>query len=234
MTDLPYGRGGSPLQNLIVQGHETTKLSALDCAEELDAGNIYLKRELSLEGTADQILDRAALLMDDMIAHIVFESEEPTPQVGVPVVFKRRKPKDGNLSSSKNLKSAYDIVRMLDGESYPRSFLETEHLRFEFSEASYDGAFLSAKVNIKKMNMMGSLLPIDDHADDEVLGCGATLAKAARDDRVVHILILAYGETSRTLGGVDRNRANERKRMADEAKEALGAKSTLFLTFQTL
>lgn len=29
MTDVPYGRGGSPLQNLIAAGHERTQLSAL-------------------------------------------------------------------------------------------------------------------------------------------------------------------------------------------------------------
>ena len=29
MTDLPYGRGGSPLQNLIVRGKKKTKISAL-------------------------------------------------------------------------------------------------------------------------------------------------------------------------------------------------------------
>lgn len=34
MTDLPYGRGGSPLQNLIVRGHKETKLTALRCVNE--------------------------------------------------------------------------------------------------------------------------------------------------------------------------------------------------------
>ena len=29
MTDVPYGRGGSPLQNLIIRGHQDTKLTAL-------------------------------------------------------------------------------------------------------------------------------------------------------------------------------------------------------------
>jgi methionyl-tRNA formyltransferase len=37
MTDLPYGRGGSPLQNLIQRGHSSTMLSALRCSAELDA-----------------------------------------------------------------------------------------------------------------------------------------------------------------------------------------------------
>jgi hypothetical protein len=31
MTDLPYGRGGSPLQNLIQRGHSSTMLTALRC-----------------------------------------------------------------------------------------------------------------------------------------------------------------------------------------------------------
>jgi len=37
MTDVPYGRGGSPLQNLIVRGHTETKLTALRCVRDLDA-----------------------------------------------------------------------------------------------------------------------------------------------------------------------------------------------------
>ncbi len=43
MTDLPYGRGGSPLQNLILKKVYNTKISALRVEKELDAGEIYLK-----------------------------------------------------------------------------------------------------------------------------------------------------------------------------------------------
>ena len=48
MTDLPFGRGGSPLQNLIVRVIYETQISALRCVKELDAGHIYMKRPLSL------------------------------------------------------------------------------------------------------------------------------------------------------------------------------------------
>lgn len=44
MTDLPFGRGGSPLQNLIARGIYETKLSALKCTAQLDAGDIYIKQ----------------------------------------------------------------------------------------------------------------------------------------------------------------------------------------------
>ena len=49
MTDVPYGRGGTPLQNLILRGHSQTKLSALRMVDEMDAGPVYTKKSLSLE-----------------------------------------------------------------------------------------------------------------------------------------------------------------------------------------
>src|SRR5438105_14840854 len=48
MTDVPFGRGGSPLQNLIARGIYETRISALRCVAELDAGPVYLKRDFSV------------------------------------------------------------------------------------------------------------------------------------------------------------------------------------------
>ena len=59
MSDLPYGRGGSPLQNLIQRGHTSTMLTALRCGAGLDAGDVYLKQPLSLHGSAEEIFLRA-------------------------------------------------------------------------------------------------------------------------------------------------------------------------------
>src|SRR4051812_8679688 len=71
MTDLPFGRGGSPLQNLITRGIEETKISALRCVEELDAGPIYLKKPLSLHGSAEEIYLRAARIIEEMIIEML-------------------------------------------------------------------------------------------------------------------------------------------------------------------
>ena len=38
---LPYGRGGSPIQNLILNGFKTTPVCAIKMIVELDAGPIY-------------------------------------------------------------------------------------------------------------------------------------------------------------------------------------------------
>lgn len=91
MTDVPYGRGGSPLQNLIVAGHESTKLTALRMVEELDAGPVYAKRELSLDGRAEEIYIRAAKLSFEIIKWMIRNEPSPEAQQGDVGSFKRRK-----------------------------------------------------------------------------------------------------------------------------------------------
>jgi hypothetical protein len=80
MSDLPYGRGGSPLQNLILRGHSSTMLTALRCGAGLDAGDVYLKQPLSLYGSAEEIFFRADRLIELMIERIVREEPMVTPQ----------------------------------------------------------------------------------------------------------------------------------------------------------
>lgn len=152
MTDLPYGRGGSPLQNLIVRGHQRTQLSALKCVEKLDAGPIYEKMALELQGTAQEILHRAAVLMQQMIVSIVKNTPEPIPQMGEVVAFKRRQPKDGDMVELADLEKVYDYIRMLDAEGYPPAFISTPHLLFEFNAASLKEDCIEAKVSIRKRN----------------------------------------------------------------------------------
>lgn len=151
ITDLPYGRGGSPLQNLIVKGHTETKISAIKIDHGIDTGAIYLKRDLSLNGTALQIFERAAPMISSMIASIIDNSIIPNPQVGEPTIFKRRKPVQGNISELSNLDSIYDHIRMLDCEGYPAAYIETDNIKVEFSNVSYDSnKQLIANVRITK------------------------------------------------------------------------------------
>lgn len=148
MTDLPYGRGGSPLQNLIVRGKENTKLSAIKCVEELDGGPVYLQRDLSLSGTAEDILLRASELMFDMIVRIVSEKIEPVEQVGDPVVFTRRSPEEGDISGLFEIKKVYDYIRMLDADGYPPAYADLKYLKVEFSEAKLCSEYVIAQVKI--------------------------------------------------------------------------------------
>jgi len=151
MTDLPYGRGGSPLQNLIVNGKTETKISAIKVVKEIDAGDIYLKKELSLKGNATEIFQRAVYVINEMISEIIKTNPIPQAQNGEVVLFKRRKPEDGNLLSIKDINIFYDYIRMLDAEGYPNAFIETEHMKIEFNSAELNNnQTITAHVRITK------------------------------------------------------------------------------------
>lgn len=149
MTDLPFGRGGSPLQNLIVRGYSKTKISAFQVTNELDAGPIYLKKDLSLDGSAQEIFRRASkIIFNDMIPHIIKNSSKPSQQKGKIVTFSRRKNQESDISDLTDLNTTFDYIRMLDAEGYPNAFLEKNNLRIEFQNATKKNNEIIAKVKI--------------------------------------------------------------------------------------
>jgi methionyl-tRNA formyltransferase len=148
MTDLPFGRGGSPLQNLISRGISKTKISALRCSEEIDAGPIYLKRPLSLHGSAEEIYRRATKEIENMIVKILKTDPVPVPQKGKVTMFKRRKPTQSNLAGIKTLDEAYDLIRMLDADGYPHAFLDSGPFRLQFRSAERKAGQVLAAVRI--------------------------------------------------------------------------------------
>lgn len=143
MTDLPYGRGGSPLQNLIIKGHLETVISAIKVDKGIDTGDIYCKSALGLEGSAQEIFERTGPIIAKMIERIIEERLSPSPQQGTPVHFKRRKEEDGNLNQLSTLIEVYNYIRMLDAEGYPNAFVETEHFKIKFKEAKLGAAGIS-------------------------------------------------------------------------------------------
>jgi methionyl-tRNA formyltransferase len=135
---------------LIVRGHKETKISALKCVSDVDAGPIFLKRPLSLEGSAEVILRRASSIIEEMIAYIIVERPEPTPQVGEITKFSRRGPKDGDIEKCQSIEEVYDYIRMLDAVGYPSAFLDAERLRLEFSQAKLKEDYVEAVVRIRR------------------------------------------------------------------------------------
>lgn len=125
-----------------------TKVSALRCVAEVDAGPVYMKHPLSLQGTAQDIYSHASRIIEDMIVEILQNRPIPRPQEGTPVAFKRRKPSEGNLADLRTVQETYDVIRMLDAEGYPPAFLQVGKLRFEFSRAALREDRLRADVVI--------------------------------------------------------------------------------------
>lgn len=153
MTDLPFGRGGSPLQNLIVRGYKETKISAIKVTAKIDGGPVYMKKPLSLEGSAQEIFVRCSdVIFNEMIPRFLEESLEPVEQTGEPVIFKRRTQKDGEITPDMEMEKIYDYIRMLDAQGYPRAFLNfgEYQLSFENARLSEDGEEIEARVVFKR------------------------------------------------------------------------------------
>ena len=149
MTDLPFGRGGSPLQNLIVRGIKETKISAIRVEEEIDSGPVYLKEYLSLSGSAEEIYRRAAkIIFNRMIPLFLDNNLKPSIQQGEIVYFKRRKAEESKLEQQMSLEQIYDYIRMLDAEGYPNAYILFGKYKLKFRNARFEGKRIQAEVDI--------------------------------------------------------------------------------------
>jgi len=77
---------------------------------------------------------------------------------------------------------------------------------------------------------MNRVIVIAPHADDEILGCGATIAKHVEQSDEVFVIIV----TNASIGAPElfsRNSVNETRLEATNAHEFLGIKKTFFLDF---
>jgi methionyl-tRNA formyltransferase len=154
-TELPFGRGGSPLQNLIARGFTASKLSAIRLVEGIDEGNILTQVDFSLLGSAEEIFIRMNPLISKLCDRILKGEFEEREQSGTPTLFKRRKPAQSNIENAKgSLLGVHDFVRMLDAEGYPKAFLEFGPFKMEFSRSSLKQAGVNADVKI-------TLIPIE-------------------------------------------------------------------------
>ncbi|WP_061205824.1 PIG-L deacetylase family protein [Leptospira santarosai] len=82
--------------------------------------------------------------------------------------------------------------------------------------------------------MKKNILVVAAHPDDEILGCGATMARLSQEGCEIHILILAEGITSRQ-NTRDRNsnlnELSELAQIAHTAGKTVGAKSVELFDF---
>lgn len=149
MTDLPYGRGGSPLQNLILQGKTKTILSAIEMEEGLDTGPIFWQREVDLSGSAESIYQRMTDACWQGIGSILSECPTAIPQIGSVVNFKRRTAEESELPKDLPIEKVYDYIRMLDAPGYPNAFLLANNMKITFNNSRLDNGKVIAQAIIE-------------------------------------------------------------------------------------
>jgi len=136
-SNLPKFRGGSPIQNQIIRGIKKTKTTAFLMTEQLDQGDILLQRNLSLEGTLNDIFSHMIKNDYEILVKILQGKFKKRKQSGKPTYFKRRKPEDSELKNLNHSKKfIYDFIRMLS-DPYPNAFLKVGDKKMIFKAVSF-------------------------------------------------------------------------------------------------
>lgn len=150
-SNLPYGKGGSPLQNQIVDGVLESKVNALRMIKEVDGGPIYCSRPITLHGSVFDIWNSITKLSFSIITDIIDNNIQPVeqPKLEDETIYKRIK--DNKLPfDACSLEELYDHIRMVDSKYYPDPYIEIGNFRLQFNRGQYDGETVLCDVKISK------------------------------------------------------------------------------------
>ncbi|MDC0225479.1 methionyl-tRNA formyltransferase [Gammaproteobacteria bacterium] len=148
---LPFGRGGSPIQNMIIRGYKETELCSLLMREEFDTGPIYLRTPVSLKGNLEDILLRIYQAISEQIEVIKEDEIIPIEQEGEAVIFRRLRDEDNKINFEDDFQKMSDQIRMLDSEFYPSAYINIGDYKIEFSKSSLVEDVLTSEVKISKL-----------------------------------------------------------------------------------
>jgi methionyl-tRNA formyltransferase len=104
----------------------------------MDSGNIFLKKSLSLEGSANEIYIRMYSIILEMIKSLTrHKLPKATAQKGKIFLFNRRNEKESYVDfSSFKIDKIYDYIRMLDFDykKFPKAFTRLGRYKLIFSK----------------------------------------------------------------------------------------------------
>jgi methionyl-tRNA formyltransferase len=125
-SDLPEGRGFSPIPWQVAAGNNRIPIVLFRAEEALDAGPIYLREVMDLDGTEllPEIHRKTWERIESLILRFLQSPEiQPTPQAGTPSFFARRGRSDDELDPQRSIADQFDRLRVVDNERYPAWFV---------------------------------------------------------------------------------------------------------------
>ncbi|MBI5223464.1 methionyl-tRNA formyltransferase [Candidatus Micrarchaeota archaeon] len=126
-SDLPLGKGWSPLTWQILEGKNEIPITLFEAASQVDSGNIYLKDSIKLDGTEliDEMREKQAKKTFELIDRFLQEYPkiEGKKQEGKSTFYNKRGPKDSELDIDKTIREQINLLRTVDNERYPAYFV---------------------------------------------------------------------------------------------------------------
>jgi len=124
---LPRYRGGSPLQNQIINGEKSSSVTIFKMDEGLDTGPIISQKEFNLDGELSDIFARITRIGYDLTLIFLKNGYTLTPQDNEEATyFERRNPSDSEISlneiRTKSRDYLHNKIRMLQ-DPYPNAYI---------------------------------------------------------------------------------------------------------------
>lgn len=127
-SELPKGRGWTPIAWLVEGGSDRIPLTMIEAERRVDAGPVYQRSEVVLEG--HELVDEIrALVMQEIIEmckRFVEHCEElvsmARDQEGEATYFPRRNRESSRLNPDMTIAEQFDKLRIVDNQNYPAFF----------------------------------------------------------------------------------------------------------------
>lgn len=125
-SDLPKGRGFSPLTYQIIEGRNCIPVCLLEAADPVDSGPIIYREWIDYEG--HELIDELRRKLGEMTVELCrrFMEEHIPPdgmrQQGEATFYRRRRPIDSALDPNQTIAEQFNMLRTVDNDSYPAYF----------------------------------------------------------------------------------------------------------------
>ena len=129
-SDLPRGRGMSPLTWQILRGKNNITFSLIEASNQIDNGPIYYKKtkfikpNLVLNEIKNIQFEINIILLKKFLNFYKKRGMAPKKviQKGKKNYFRSRTPDDSKLNINKSIKSQFNLLRLCDHKNYPAFF----------------------------------------------------------------------------------------------------------------
>lgn len=133
-SELPKGKGFSPVQWQILEGQNTILVSLIEAVDQLDAGDIFSTAKIELDGyeLLAEIRKKQADTTVSLITEFLkkFPNYTRVPQTGEETIYPRRKEIDDQLNPDKTIREQFNHFRIANNDEYPLYFVIDGHKYF--------------------------------------------------------------------------------------------------------
>lgn len=133
-SDLPKGKGWSPLTWQILEGKNTIPVTLFEAQRSVDSGAIYNQDFIVLKGheLLPEIKHQQGIITQNLILNFLkqYPIVNGILQSGKESFYPKRTPLDSQLDIDKSIRENFNLLRVCDNKRYP-AFFELDGVKYK-------------------------------------------------------------------------------------------------------